>query len=238
VAVMIWPSVPSLYGSGGFEGDAVDMHLKEAGLSDVLGAFSQIAGLEIEWEPCVDTMHVTLRLDAVPWDRALYDILGSRGLEAELVDGVLTIVCPSRDEIDLPSELEASEFSANTDHIASLHVSFGKTRILSSAGMCGVQPIHEVSLLGLQDSAIPQALARPLLARVAGKGVVKIEICGTAASLEQAGDFQREIHGSKAFFGPTFREVRHEDGGGIDFVMTTFFYVDGGGPGAARPIDP
>jgi len=73
-----------------FTGETINLILEEADLNDVLNTFSKIADIEIMVEPGVSG-EVTTKVEGVPWDQALADILEEQGLEWTLEDSRLIV---------------------------------------------------------------------------------------------------------------------------------------------------
>jgi len=73
-----------------FTGEPINLILEEVDLNDVLNTFSKIAHIEIMVEPGVSG-EVTTKVEGVPWDKALADILEEQGLEWTLEAGRLIV---------------------------------------------------------------------------------------------------------------------------------------------------
>ena len=67
-------------------GDPMTLHLDGADIHDVLNTFSMLTGIEFVVDPEVSG-NVTVRLDDVPWDKALDLILREHGLSSTVMDG-------------------------------------------------------------------------------------------------------------------------------------------------------
>ena len=80
-------------GEGQWRGAPISLSLRGAPLPEVLRAFAQLGGFNLILHPRVPPEPVTVELKDVPWDLALYVILKTHGLGAE-VDGELWLVAP------------------------------------------------------------------------------------------------------------------------------------------------
>lgn len=67
-------------GDRNFTGDAINLRLKDARLTDVLGSLSKVTGVEIEFDPDIETT-ISVALRSVPWDQVLDLILRISGFE-------------------------------------------------------------------------------------------------------------------------------------------------------------
>lgn len=75
-----------------WRGEPISLSLKDADLVEVLRSFARLAGVNLIIDPGVKGK-VTLELKDVPWDQALYVILKTHGLAAE-IDGRIWGVHP------------------------------------------------------------------------------------------------------------------------------------------------
>lgn len=75
-----------------WRGFPISLSLRDAPLPEVLRSFARIAGVNLVLHPGV-TGTVTVELHDVPWDQALYVILKTQGIAAE-IDGRVWIVEP------------------------------------------------------------------------------------------------------------------------------------------------
>ncbi len=80
-------------GQGPWRGAPISLSLRGAPLPEVLRSFAQLAGFNLVLDPRVPSEPVTVELKDVPWDLALYVILKTHHLGAE-VDGQLWLVAP------------------------------------------------------------------------------------------------------------------------------------------------
>jgi type II secretory pathway component HofQ len=64
-------------------GEPISLSLKDADLVEVLRSFAELAHVNIVIDPRVEGT-VTLELEEVPWDQALYVILKSHGLAVDI----------------------------------------------------------------------------------------------------------------------------------------------------------
>jgi len=80
-------------GQGQWRGAPISLSLRGAPLPEVLRAFAQLGRFNLIIDPRVPPEPVTVELKDVPWDLALYVILKTHGLGAE-VDGQLWRVAP------------------------------------------------------------------------------------------------------------------------------------------------
>ncbi len=76
-----------------WRGFPISLSLRDAPLPEVLRSFARIAGVNLVLHPGV-TGTVTVELHDVPWDQALYVILKTQGMAAE-IDGRVWIVEPN-----------------------------------------------------------------------------------------------------------------------------------------------
>ena len=76
-----------------WRGFPISLSLRDAPLPEVLRSFARIAGVNLVLHPGV-TGTVTVELQDVPWDQALYVILKTQGMAAE-IDGRVWIVEPN-----------------------------------------------------------------------------------------------------------------------------------------------
>jgi type II secretory pathway component HofQ len=82
-------------GQGQWRGFPISLSLRDAPLPEVLRAFAEIADFNLILDPRVPQGSVTVELKDVPWDLALYMILKTHGLGAE-VDGRLWRIATPR----------------------------------------------------------------------------------------------------------------------------------------------
>jgi len=75
-----------------WHGFPISLSLRDAPLPEVLRSFARLAGVNLVLAPGV-TGTVTVELHDVPWDQALYVILKTQGLGAE-IDGRVWVVGP------------------------------------------------------------------------------------------------------------------------------------------------
>ena len=80
-------------GQGRWKGFPISLSLRDAPLPEVLRTFARLAHFNLVLDPRVEGS-VTVELENVPWDQALYVILKTHGLGAE-VDGRLWLIAPS-----------------------------------------------------------------------------------------------------------------------------------------------
>ncbi|HKH49976.1 MAG TPA: secretin and TonB N-terminal domain-containing protein [Thermoanaerobaculia bacterium] len=80
-------------GQGRWKGFPISLSLRDAPLPEVLRTFARLARFNLVLDPRVQGS-VTVELENVPWDQALYVILKTHGLGAE-VDGRLWMIAPS-----------------------------------------------------------------------------------------------------------------------------------------------
>lgn len=66
-----------------FRGAHISLSLKDADLKEVLRSFARLADVNLVIDPAVEGK-VSVELHDVPWDQALYVILKSNGIAAEL----------------------------------------------------------------------------------------------------------------------------------------------------------
>lgn len=81
-------------GQGRWTGFPISVSLDKAPLQDVVRTFAKLAGFNLVLDPRVKGS-VTVELKDVPWDQALYLILKTHGMGAE-VDGRMWVVGPRR----------------------------------------------------------------------------------------------------------------------------------------------
>lgn len=79
-------------GQGRWKGFPLSLSLREAPLPEVLRTFARLAGFNLVLDPRVQGS-VTVELENVPWDQALYVILKTHGMGAE-IDGRVWLVAP------------------------------------------------------------------------------------------------------------------------------------------------
>ena len=75
-----------------WHGHPISLSLRDAPLPEVLRSFAKIAGVNLVLAPGI-TGNVTVELQDVPWDQALWVILKTHGLAAE-IDGRIWTVAP------------------------------------------------------------------------------------------------------------------------------------------------
>ena len=80
-------------GQGRWKGFPISLSLRDAPLPEVLRTFARLAHFNLVLDPRVQGS-VTVELENVPWDQALYVILKTHGLGAE-VNGRLWMIAPS-----------------------------------------------------------------------------------------------------------------------------------------------
>jgi hypothetical protein len=78
--------------TGRWRGAPISLSLRDAPLPEVLRTFAKIAGVNLILDPEVQGL-VTVELKDVPWDQALYVILKTHGMAAE-IDGRVWLVEP------------------------------------------------------------------------------------------------------------------------------------------------
>ena len=78
--------------AGRWRGTPISMSLRDAPLPEVLRTFAKAAGVNLVLDPRVQGL-VTVELENVPWDQALYVILKTHGMAAE-IDGRVRLVTP------------------------------------------------------------------------------------------------------------------------------------------------
>jgi hypothetical protein len=78
--------------SSRWKGFPISLSLRDAPLPEVLRSFARLAGMNLVLNPQVQGT-VTVELHDVPWDQALYVILKSQGMGAE-IDGNVWTVAP------------------------------------------------------------------------------------------------------------------------------------------------
>lgn len=79
-------------GRGRWTGFPISVSLHKAPLQDVVKTFAKLAGFNVLLDPRVQGS-VTVELKDVPWDQALYLILKTHGMGAE-IDGRMWVVTP------------------------------------------------------------------------------------------------------------------------------------------------
>jgi len=79
-------------GQGRWHGFPISVSLDKAPLQDVVRTFARLAGFNLILDPRVQGS-VTVELKDVPWDQALYLILKTHGMGAE-IDGRVWAVAP------------------------------------------------------------------------------------------------------------------------------------------------
>ena len=79
-------------GQGRWTGFPISVSLDKAPLQDVVRTFAKLAGFNLVLDPRVQGS-VTVELKDVPWDQALYLILKTHRMGAE-IDGRLWVVSP------------------------------------------------------------------------------------------------------------------------------------------------
>ncbi|MFL6201540.1 MAG: secretin and TonB N-terminal domain-containing protein [Thermoanaerobaculia bacterium] len=79
-------------GQGRWHGFPISVSLDKAPLQDVVRTFAKLAGFSLILDPRVQGS-VTVELKDVPWDQALYLILKTHGMSAE-IDGRVWAVAP------------------------------------------------------------------------------------------------------------------------------------------------
>jgi hypothetical protein len=77
-----------------WHGFPISLSLRDAPLDEVLRSFARLAGVNLVLAPGVKG-EVTVELEDVPWDQALYVILKTHGMGAE-IDGRVWLVEPQR----------------------------------------------------------------------------------------------------------------------------------------------
>ncbi|HXT50927.1 MAG TPA: secretin and TonB N-terminal domain-containing protein, partial [Thermoanaerobaculia bacterium] len=75
-----------------WHGFPISLSLRDAPLPEVLRSFAKIAGVNLVLAPGISG-NVTVELKDVPWDQALWVILKTHGLAAE-IDGRIWTVQP------------------------------------------------------------------------------------------------------------------------------------------------
>jgi type II secretory pathway component HofQ len=79
-------------GQGRWRGSPISVSLRDAPVTEVLRTFAKLAGFNLLIDPRVQGT-VTCELENVPWDQAMYVILETQGLAAE-VDGRVWMIAP------------------------------------------------------------------------------------------------------------------------------------------------
>lgn len=69
---VLWIHLPESepIGDRNFTGEAINLRLKDARLTDVLGSLSKVTGVEIDFDPDIETT-ISVALRSVPWDQVL-----------------------------------------------------------------------------------------------------------------------------------------------------------------------
>jgi len=131
-----------------YEGELIDLTLKDADIKDVLRSFAQLSGLNVVVQPGVSGT-VTAELVQVPWDQALEQILKINGLDFQLEGNIMRIapIAQLRAEAQEQQKLlEAQSLSiplrtvikrisyASANEVASLLRSGGGASLLSQRG--------------------------------------------------------------------------------------------------------
>jgi type IV pilus assembly protein PilQ len=75
-----------------WKGARISLSVRDAPLPEVLRSFARIAGVNLVLDPRVQG-EVTVELKDVPWDQALYVILKTHGMAAE-IDGNVWLITP------------------------------------------------------------------------------------------------------------------------------------------------
>jgi type IV pilus assembly protein PilQ len=73
-----------------WQGEPMELHLKNADIKDVLRSFAQISGLNMVLQPGISST-VTVELTDVPWDQALQTVLKTSGLDYQLEGNIMRI---------------------------------------------------------------------------------------------------------------------------------------------------
>ena len=89
---VLWIHLPAYVPAGdrNFTGDAINLRLDDAKLVAVLNTMAQVSGLEIDFDPEIETT-VSVNLRSVPWDQVLDLILRISGYGYLHDNGVLTV---------------------------------------------------------------------------------------------------------------------------------------------------
>ena len=79
---VLWIHLPDAAPEGdrNFTGDAINLRLEDAKLTDVLRSLAKVTGLGIEFDPNIETT-ISVALHSVPWDQVLDLILRISGFE-------------------------------------------------------------------------------------------------------------------------------------------------------------
>ena len=79
---VLWIHMPNSAPGGdrNFTGDAINLRLEDAKLTDVLRSLVKLTGLEIEFDPDVEAT-ISIALRSVPWDQVLDLILRISGFD-------------------------------------------------------------------------------------------------------------------------------------------------------------
>jgi type II secretory pathway component GspD/PulD (secretin) len=89
---VFWIHLPAYPPAGdrNFTGDPIKLRLEDAKLVDVLDSMSKISGLQIDFDPALETT-VSVRLLGVPWDQVLDFVLRVSGYDYSRVDETLEV---------------------------------------------------------------------------------------------------------------------------------------------------
>jgi type II secretory pathway component HofQ len=89
---VLWIHLPESRPGGdrNFTGDAINLRLKDAKLTDVLRSLAKVTGLEIDFDPGIDTT-ISVALRSVPWDQVLDLILRISGFDYSLEGNTIEV---------------------------------------------------------------------------------------------------------------------------------------------------
>lgn len=76
-------------GERNFTGEPINLRLDDAKLADVLDTLSKVTGLEIDFDPELDTT-VSVRLPGIPWDQVLDLVLRISGFDYTQENDIVT----------------------------------------------------------------------------------------------------------------------------------------------------
>lgn len=95
------PKVSKKLGEPGFKADLISVDIKEVKLYDLLKFFSDNYGLNFIVDKSVPKMIVTMKVNDVPWDEALYSVLETNQLAYKIENSLMSIYPKSKLEVSI-----------------------------------------------------------------------------------------------------------------------------------------
>ncbi len=101
------PIVIKKLGEPGFKADQISVDIKEVSIYDLLQFFSNNYGLNFILDKSVPRMTVTMKVNDIAWDKALFSVLETNQLAYKIEDGVISIYPKPKLEVSINPSAES-----------------------------------------------------------------------------------------------------------------------------------